>query len=159
MIVEHSYCLIKNGTLSTPFMTLPQRNIRIQDSLIKKINEHISPEGNPGQLEVIDAHGLYVSPGLIDSHTHGGNGFDFMAATDDQIQQLLLWYARNGVTSVLPTLSFVSAEEYLKSCAYLEKVLKQGELGAKILGIHIEVLTSVWRKKELNQWLREGFLK
>lgn len=54
---------------------IEQTDILIEDGKIKKIGK--IKEDCP----VIDAGGLYVSPGFIDIHTHGGNGYDYMAGT------------------------------------------------------------------------------
>ena len=41
---------------------------------------------------VVDADGLYVSPGFIDMHTHGAGGADFMDGTVDASHACLSWH-------------------------------------------------------------------
>ncbi len=89
-------------------------------------------------LQVVDGGGMYLSPGLIDSHTHGGVGLDFITANPDEIKQLLYWYASNGVTRVLPTLSAGLKPEFLASCEKLEAFRRNEPFGEHIGGIHIE---------------------
>ena len=60
--------LIKNGTILTVTKgTLLKGDILILGGIIKEIAEDIDP---PQGVKVIDASGLYVMPGVIDSHTH-----------------------------------------------------------------------------------------
>ena len=60
--------LIKNGTILTVTKgTIPKGDILILGGIIKEIAESIEP---PQGVKIIDASGLYVMPGVIDSHTH-----------------------------------------------------------------------------------------
>ena len=62
--------LIKNGTVLTVTKgTLTNSDVLIVDGIIKKIGKNISA---PKGVEVIDATGLYVMPGIIDAHSHIG---------------------------------------------------------------------------------------
>jgi len=65
--------LIKNATVYTMESegVLEHADILCQDGKIKEIGFGLSAEG----AEMIDAAGLYITPGLIDAHTHAG-GFD-----------------------------------------------------------------------------------
>lgn len=60
--------LIKNGTILTVTKgTIENGDVLIKKGIITKIGQNIeAPEG----IKVIDATGLYVMPGIIDSHTH-----------------------------------------------------------------------------------------
>lgn len=60
--------LIKNGTILTVTKgTIIGGDILIIDGIIKQIGENIeAPEG----VNIVDATGKYVIPGIIDSHTH-----------------------------------------------------------------------------------------
>ena len=62
--------LIKNGTVLTVTKgTLANSDVLIVDGIIKKIGKNISA---PKGVEVIDATGQYVMPGIIDAHSHIG---------------------------------------------------------------------------------------
>ncbi len=80
--------------------------------------------------EVIDARGLLVLPGLVDAHTHGRAGFDFCTASTEQMLQMKLDYARNGVTSVFATLASGSEAEWFRAIEQIEK--------CGFAGIHLE---------------------
>ena len=49
-----------------------------------------------------DAGGAYLLPGLIDVHSHGRGGYDFMSAEPEQIAKCLTHYLRHGITTVFP---------------------------------------------------------
>lgn len=61
--------LIKGGSVITvdPSLgTLPCADVRIRDGIIESVGSDLGAEG----LEVIDATGMIVMPGLVDSHYH-----------------------------------------------------------------------------------------
>jgi len=84
----------------------------------------------------IDAEGNYVSPGFIDTHVHGGAGYEFVDATKEAILKASEIHAMNGTTTIYPT---ISAYEYDKTVKALE-VLKNYSADAmpNIYGCHLE---------------------
>ena len=59
--------LIKNGFLINPKTRTEEKcDIRIEDGLVKEIGNLSITDGE----DVIDAEGLIVAPGLIDTHIH-----------------------------------------------------------------------------------------
>lgn len=70
--------LIQNGTIYTmeDGDTVFTGEILVEDGKIKKIGTRIPEEELSGDVEVIDAAGLNVMPGLIEAHSHIGL-FDF----------------------------------------------------------------------------------
>ena len=59
--------VIKNGTVIDGSGSKRFRNdIAVKDGIIVKLAQNIEE----GAKEVIDARGLFVSPGFIDTHTH-----------------------------------------------------------------------------------------
>ena len=52
---------------------------------------------------VIDASGLYVSAGFIDTHLHGGGGADFLDGGKEPIIIAAQTHLSHGTTSLLPT--------------------------------------------------------
>ncbi|MHA7131402.1 amidohydrolase [Algoriphagus namhaensis] len=62
--------LIQNATVITiTGETLEDSDVLVQDGLIKKIGQDLKA---PKDVEVIDATGKYLMPGIIDAHSHVG---------------------------------------------------------------------------------------
>lgn len=72
--------------------------IRIEDGLIVAVDASDSPGASPSAAADL----LFIAPGFVDVHVHGGGGHDAMGgreALDGMARHLL----RHGVTSFLPT--------------------------------------------------------
>ena len=55
--------------------------------------------------ELIDAKGMYVVPGGVEIHCHGGGGGDFMEGTEEAFRTAINAHMKHGTTSIFPTLS------------------------------------------------------
>ena len=92
--------------------------------------------------EVLDAGGLYVSPGLIDVHIHGYGGADVSDGDPEGVRRMAACLPANGVTAFLPTTLTVAWEKLEAICRdmrTLERESAQPDFpGAQILGVHLE---------------------
>ena len=88
--------------------------------------------------EVINAGGLYVSPGFIDIHTHGAGGYDFMDGTVEAYLGAAKMHAKHGTTSLLPTTLTSTNEELLKTFSIYKEAKAKNTEGASFLGLHLE---------------------
>jgi len=129
--------LIINGKLVTDFGIRPNTAVGIRAGRITFVGDSADDEVK-NYPDIVDAKNAFISPGLMDSHTHGGAGLDFLTATESEMDRLLRWYATNGVTAILPTLSAGLKEDFISACQVLSRVSKKKTPGAKILGLHIE---------------------
>lgn len=75
-------------------------------------------------------------PGFIDEHTHGGDGKDFSTCKDvEEMEHILKFYIRHGVTSVLPTLLTEHDDLIFRQL----ELLYQASLKNPIIkGVHLE---------------------
>ena len=74
------------------------KNLLVDGSRIAGLTE----ERIPG-AEIVDAHGLFLSPGLVDMHVHGGDGADYMDGTAEAFQTAARCSLAGGATTVYPT--------------------------------------------------------
>jgi len=75
----------------------------------------------PARVEWQDAEQLYVSPGLIDLHVHGGNGADALDGTPEALLKMSDYHLAHGTTSLCPTL--------ISTTQCVVKFLRQQRLG------------------------------
>lgn len=124
--------LIKNADIVTPFGVV-HGDLRIASGFIAEISDKLIPNGND---DVIDASDMIMLPGIVDCHTHGSGGYDFMDGTEEDVINASMSLAYNGTTSCLPT-SLTSSDDDL--FRFLDNVrAAEGSEGARILGVHLE---------------------
>lgn len=88
------------------------------------------------QTRVIDLKGAYLAPGFIDLHVHGGDGAEFIDATEESIRRAAALHAANGTRVMYPTISAADFSVYYSVLEVLERV--KDDLGVEIPGVHLE---------------------
>lgn len=109
--------------------------------LYSDVIEGVVPTDNvPADVEILDAKGGYVSPGLIDLHIHGYLGKDVCDGEEESIRTISEGIVKNGVTGYLPTTMTVDMKvikKALEVCRALKEESKTWQ-GSEILGCHAE---------------------
>ncbi len=125
--------LIKNGTIFVDGAFI-KSDMKVSDGVITEIAENISEKNE----EVLDCSGKRIVPGMVDVHTHGCIGYDFTISSQEEIQEMLDFYAKIGTTSVLATV-MTGPKDVLEGAMTRISAWAQKEgTSCKIEGIHME---------------------
>jgi len=121
---------IINANIVMPEYMIRNGVIVIDEGVIVDVGRKIPTEG----MEVFDAKGLYVGPGLIDIHTHS-DGNKFLYEDPASASQNLL---QHGVTDVLPALYFnMKAEQLIEQINTIRTAVEEGK-APNIIGLYME---------------------
>lgn len=93
-------------------------------------------EAHPGDT-VTDCEGMYLSPGFVDIHVHGGGGKSAMSENPDDIVKMAEAHLNYGTTSIVPT-TLAAPISQLKSVTLSIKKASEKVKKANILGVHYE---------------------
>ena len=107
-------------------------DVLVENGAIAQLGE-ICADGH----QTVDLGGKWIVPGLIDVHTHGRAGYDFVSAPAEALPVIAADFARHGVTSVMPAIASAPFEEMLAAADRINKYCpKSGE--AELCGVHLE---------------------
>ena len=124
---------IINGHILTPQGWMKDGSVLISDGKILEItNSDLAVIG----ATVVDARGMYIVPGLVAMHVHGGGGSDFTEATPEAFRTAVKAHLAHGATTIFPTLSSSSFETLGQAVGVCQELMK--EPGTTIMGLHIE---------------------
>lgn len=115
--------------------SVAKKNLYIENGKIVAITTEDLPSDS-----VYDACGMYVAPGFIDTHVHGGGNADFMDGGLEPMKQVAAAHLRHGTTSICPT-TLTSSFSTLKQTVLDYQLLAKGS-GVNgmpnFLGLHME---------------------
>lgn len=124
---------IINGEILTPQGWLKDGSVLISDGKILEVtNSDLAVIG----AKVIDAKGMYIVPGFVSMHSHGGGGHDFTEATPEAFQIAAEAHLKHGATTIFPTLSSSSFDTLRQAVETCEQLMATGN--RQIQGLHIE---------------------
>ncbi len=130
-----------NILLPEPLPRFEQRNVLVDDDtgLILAVGD---PAEVPTGDRTIDLDGALLSPGLVDVHTHGRAGGDFVSADVELLRKMSDSYLDAGVTTVMPTLASAPLEDFGAAADRIATVAKEtfptNHGGARFSGLHLE---------------------
>lgn len=123
---------LKNVTAYVAGKGLVKTDIAFEDGKIVAIGklDNVEP--------IFDTDGV-VLPGFIDEHIHGAGGADAMDGTEQALQTISEYVAKEGTTGFLATTMTQSPENIGKALKNVKTVREKGEYkGAEVLGVHLE---------------------
>lgn len=124
---------IINAKILTPQGWLKDGSVIIRDNKILEVtNCDLAVIG----AELIDAKGMYVVPGGVEIHVHGGGGRDFMEGEEEAFRVAVAAHMQHGTTSIFPTLSSSTVPMIEAAAEVCTKLMKEPD--SPILGLHLE---------------------
>lgn len=126
ILFKNANVILENGVKKLSVLVSGRKIIQVADILCPLED-----------TQVIDCEGLYLSPGFIDLHVHGGGGISAMCCDTDKIKQMCKSHALHGTTSILPTTLAAPVKQLCRVAEYIKKASEICEY-ANILGIHYE---------------------
>ena len=124
---------IINARILTPQGWLKDGSVIICDNKILEVtNCDLAIVG----AKIIDAKGMYIVPGGVEIHVHGGGGRDFMEGSEDAFRAAIKAHMQHGTTSIFPTLSSSTIPMIRAAAATTEKLMQ--EHNSPVLGLHLE---------------------
>jgi N-acetylglucosamine-6-phosphate deacetylase len=143
--------VLADGIVVTPFRSLPA-DVAVKEGRVSEIR----PPGLRHEGEKrIDCAGLYVGPGLVDIHVHGGGGCDFASDDPAAIAAGAEYHLRQGTTSLTPSSLSIPFAQADRAIAAARQAAKQCQ--ANILGYHVEgvYLDMEYRGGHLAQYVHD----
>jgi N-acetylglucosamine-6-phosphate deacetylase len=99
----------------------------------------IADAGSLGSDTVqIDVGGRYITPGLIDIHTHGALSHTFNEPTAEAFAAICAENARRGVTALLATLATAPIPDLVRCLEFCREWMQPSHDGARVLGMYLE---------------------
>ncbi len=126
---------IVNAKVITPYKVITEGTVIIKNGIIESVGQNNIDIDNATE---IDAGGLYLAPGFIDLHIHGGGGYDFMDNTETAFLEIANTHVRYGTTALFPTTLTSEENNLLKTLDIFETVYSMEHNGAQLLGMHLE---------------------
>ena len=122
-----------NARILTPQGWLKDGSVLIRDGKILEVtNCDLAVIG----AQLVDVKGMYVLPGGVEIHAHGGGGRDFMECTEDAFRAAVRTHMKYGTTSIFPTLSSSTVPMITQAAETCTKMM--AEKDSPILGLHLE---------------------
>jgi N-acetylglucosamine-6-phosphate deacetylase len=126
--------LLTGGRLVTPEGVLSPGWIRVAGNLIDAVGSGAATPPVRQGLPVTDLRGLWVLPGFVDLHVHGGGGTSFTEGPADDARRAAAFHRGHGSTTMVASLVTAPLADLEARAAMLADLAGQGVLA----GIHLE---------------------
>jgi len=124
-----------NGRVVLPNSVVRGKAVIVEDKRIVAVSD----PGDVGDgITTIDVGKRYITPGLIDIHTHGALGHTFNEPTAEAFASITQENVTRGVTSLLATLTTASFNDLVKCLEFSRQWMSTSHDGSQVLGVHME---------------------
>lgn len=132
---------IQNARILTPFSQQDGAVLINGDRITDVSRSNDAPRGTT----VIDAKNLYLVPGYIDLHAHGGGGRSVMEGVPQAITEMCDAHAHEGTTTILPTTN-TAPIAVIETAIDAVRLAQKEACTATIAGVHLQgpYLSSVY---------------
>lgn len=125
--ITNARCIFPDG--------IKEKTVVVKDGQIFDFPDDICP---PPEAVVVDAQGKYLSPGFIDTHTHGAGGCDYMDGSCEAMITAAKTQLKHGATTIVPTPLAAAQEEILHTLRVYQTVKQSMKDGPHLAGLHLE---------------------
>jgi len=114
--MKQSFC-IHNATVIAGYARMDRSAVFVEGESIADVfsERRFAQRTFPSDVELIDAKGGFLTPGLIDTHIHGIGGFGTEDMSTDALLQMSQILPAWGVTSFIPTIYPMPEEEMVRA--------------------------------------------
>lgn len=126
---------IQNALVFTEDGNFAQLDVLVKDGKIQAVTACGGLDQEEDEITV-DGMGMYLIPGLTDIHFHGCVGYDFCDGTEEAIDAIARYEAKNGVTTICPA-TMTYSEEILSGICRSARA-HENKKGAALVGINME---------------------
>jgi len=140
-IIPDGFLLEDNGKIleTGPMAAAPAALHSAIPAAVSSAMQSAAPEAlQNGVCAHIDCKGLYLSPGFIDIHTHGGGNTDYLDGSETAFINSARAHLRHGTTSLLPTASCCADETLFRFIDNFKAVKKTAANIPCMPGLHLE---------------------
>lgn len=128
--------VFRNATVFTGHSLLPNATVYVADGRIQSVTSD-GADVPTDSADVVDLNGDYLIPGLVDLQLYGGSQiFLNEQPTPESVRHIYDTHARNGTTTLLPTIHSTSLDVMQQAMAAVQTVRAENPLG--VPGIHLE---------------------
>ncbi len=98
----------------------------------------VDEDSLPADIDRIDVEDRYITPGLIDIHTHGALDHTFNEPSEEAFNIILQENARRGVTGLLATVAAAPMDDLLSLFEFIRQWMAVTHTGSQVFGAHLE---------------------
>lgn len=125
--------LLKNGLVYQSHM-FAKKDVLMEGRSICAVGENLDAQG----AKVVDVSDCYVTPGLVDIHTHGAVGVDVNGASAQDFEKICRFQASQGTTSWQGSILTDTREQTLACIEEYNQWKAMEHQGADLMGLHLE---------------------